>query len=64
MISWLPLLLLIAAVAMLLFTVLAWLSLFTGRRADWGLAGRLHYTLLTALAVAVVASLWYWNLLA
>ena len=42
---------------MLVFTFLAW------TRRYWGWGGRLHYTLLTVLALPVLWALSYWNLL-
>ena len=41
----------------LVFAGLAW------KRRYWGLAGRIHYTLVTLAALAFVWSLYYWNLL-
>lgn len=46
------------ALAMVVFAVIAWLKRF------WGWFGRLHYSALTATAVAVVWLFWYWKLLA
>ena len=45
------------AVGAVIFTVLAW------RCRYWGLAGRVHYTLVTLAALAFVWWLNYWNLL-
>ena len=43
---------------------LRYLLLIKEGRRNWSLAGQLHYTLLTAFALAILASFWYWNLLA
>jgi CubicO group peptidase (beta-lactamase class C family) len=61
---WLPILLGVLAILMVIFTLIAWLSLMTKRNAGWNLAGRVYYTLLTTLALAVTSSLLYWNMLA
>ena len=53
----LPVLATALTVAALVYTVLAWKDRF------WGLAGRVHYTLVTVAAVAFVWFLNYWNLL-
>jgi CubicO group peptidase (beta-lactamase class C family) len=53
----LPVLAAVLTVAALVYTVLAWKDRF------WGLAGRVHYTLVTVAAVAFVWFLNYWNLL-
>jgi hypothetical protein len=53
----LPVLSTALTVAALVYTVLAWKDRF------WGLAGRVHYTLVTLAAVAFVWFLNYWNLL-
>jgi CubicO group peptidase (beta-lactamase class C family) len=53
----LPVLAAALTVAALVYTVLAWKDRF------WGLAGRVHYTLVTVAAVAFVWFLNYWNLL-
>jgi hypothetical protein len=57
----LPVLAAVLTVAVLVFTVLAWTGLGDPqRRPYWGIAGRVHYTLVT---VAAVAFLWSLNLL-
>ena len=53
----LPVLAAVLTVAAGVYTVLAWKDDF------WGLAGRVHYTLVTVAAVAFVWFLNYWNLL-
>lgn len=53
----LPLPMLAAALTMLLFTFLAW------RNQWWRPRSRLHYTLLTTLALSITWSLYYWNFL-
>ena len=56
----LPVILLIAsglAVVSVIFTVLAWKNRY------WGLLGRVHYTLVTLVALAFVWWLNNWNLL-
>ena len=53
----LPVLAAALTVAAGVYTVLAWKDGF------WGLAGRVHYTLVTIAAVAFVWFLNYWNLL-
>jgi CubicO group peptidase (beta-lactamase class C family) len=45
------------AVGMVVFTVLAWKNRY------WGVAGRIHYTLVTLAAAAFVWFLYFWNLL-
>ena len=53
----LPLPMLAAALTMPVFTLLAW------RNQWWRPRSRLHYTLLTTLALAITWSLHYWNFL-
>lgn len=53
----LPLLIIALAAAALAFTVVVW------RRRYWGVAGRVHYTLVAAAGLAFVWFLYYWNLL-
>jgi len=53
----LPLVAAILTIAALDFTVLAWKNRF------WGVAGRVHYTLVTVAALAFIWWLNYWNLL-
>jgi CubicO group peptidase (beta-lactamase class C family) len=53
----LPVLAAVLAVGALVYTALAW------REGFWGIAGRVHYTLVTVAAVAFVWFLNYWNLL-
>ena len=45
------------AVAMIFFTVLVW------RKKYWQIFGRIHYTLLTLLALNLIGILVYWNLI-
>ena len=45
----------VLTVGALVYTVLAW------KDRLWGLAGRVHYTLVTVAAVAFVWFLNYWN---
>jgi CubicO group peptidase (beta-lactamase class C family) len=59
----LPWLLAAAVVGMALFTVTGWLGMGNEGRSYWGLPERLHHTLLTFTALAVMGSLWYWNFL-
>jgi CubicO group peptidase (beta-lactamase class C family) len=47
----------VLTVGALLYTVLAW------KNSYWGIAARVHYTLVTVVAVAFVWFLNYWNLL-
>jgi hypothetical protein len=47
----------VLTVGALLYTVLAW------KNSYWGIAARMHYTLVTVAAVAFVWFLNYWNLL-
>jgi hypothetical protein len=47
----------VLAVAMLFFTLLAWVGRY------WSVAGRIHYTLATLAALAFVWWLYHWNLL-
>jgi hypothetical protein len=47
----------VLTVPLLVFTVLAW------KNQLWGVASRVHYTLVTAAALAFVWFLSYWNLL-
>ena len=47
----------VLTVGALLYSVLAW------KRGYWGIAARVHYTLVTVAAVAFVWFLNYWNLL-
>ena len=42
---------------MLVFTLLAW------TRRYWGLASRLHYSLLAFSGLSVLWAMWYWKLL-
>lgn len=42
---------------LVVFAVLAWI------RRDWGVVGRVHYTLVTLAAIGLVLWLNYWNLL-
>jgi CubicO group peptidase (beta-lactamase class C family) len=60
----LPWLLATLGVGMAVFTGMAWRGAGAAGRPYWTLAGRLHYTGLTLLALAVLAVLGYWNLLA
>ena len=53
----LPILLAVATIALVGFTVRAW------KRAWWGRWGRIHYTTVSAAAVVLVLVLAYWNLL-
>jgi hypothetical protein len=45
------------APALIVFTALAWI------RHLWGLAGRIHYTLVTLAAIAFVWFMYFWNIL-
>jgi hypothetical protein len=47
----------VLAVGALIYSVLAW------KYTYWGIAARVHYTLVTVAAVAFVWFLNYWNLL-
>jgi CubicO group peptidase (beta-lactamase class C family) len=60
----LPWTLVVAGVAMLVTTGLAWLGVGNAGRPYWGRAGRLQYAGLTLLAGGALWVLWYWNLLA
>ncbi|MGH3147256.1 MAG: serine hydrolase domain-containing protein, partial [Rubrobacter sp.] len=53
----LPLLIVVLALGALSFTVPAW------TRSYWGMAGRVHYTLVALAGLAFVWFLYYWNLL-
>ena len=53
----LPLLAAVLTIGALCFTVLAW------RNRYWGVAGRVHYTLVTVAALGFIWFLNYWNLL-
>ncbi len=53
----LPLVAAVLTIAALGFTVLAWKNRY------WGVAGRVHYTLVTVAALAFIWFLDYWNLL-
>lgn len=53
----LPLLIVALAAGALAFTVVVW------RRHYWGVAGRVHYTLVALAGLAFVWFLYYWNLL-
>jgi CubicO group peptidase (beta-lactamase class C family) len=53
----LPVLMALAAAAMLVAGGLVW------RERYWSLFGRVHYTLLTGMALATIWLFWYWNLL-
>jgi CubicO group peptidase (beta-lactamase class C family) len=59
-----PWLLATTVVGLAFFTVTGWLGAGNEGRPYWSLPGRLHYTLLTMMALAVMSSLWYWNFLA
>jgi hypothetical protein len=54
---YLPIIALALSAGMILFTALAW------HQRYWHLAGRVHYTLLTFAAIALLFWLDYWNLL-
>jgi CubicO group peptidase (beta-lactamase class C family) len=61
---WLPKLMAALAFGMVIFLVLAW----TGGgdaldRPYWGLAGRIHYTLVVLAGVGIIWFCYYWNLL-
>jgi hypothetical protein len=47
----------VLTVGALIYSVLAW------KRSYWGIATRVHYTLVTVAALALVWFLNYWNLL-
>ena len=51
------LLMIVTGIALTPLAVLAWIRRF------WGVPARLHYTLLAALALVLLAALTYWNLL-
>jgi hypothetical protein len=53
----LPLLAVVLTIGALGFTVLAWKNRY------WGVAGRVHYTLVTLVSLAFIWFLNYWNLL-
>jgi CubicO group peptidase (beta-lactamase class C family) len=53
----LPLPIAVLALGTLAFTVVAW------RRRYWGVAGRVHYTLVALAGLAFVWFMYYWNLL-
>jgi CubicO group peptidase (beta-lactamase class C family) len=53
----LPPIMAVLGVALLVFTLLAWIKRF------WNLAGRLRYTLLTVASWAIIWELAYWNFL-
>jgi hypothetical protein len=54
---WLPLVAIPLLAATAMFSVRAW------RRKYWGLAGRIHYSLVTVAGVVLLGWLYYWNLL-
>lgn len=47
----------ILGIVMILFTVFAW------RNKYWRITGRIHYTLLTMMAINIILFFWYWNLI-
>jgi hypothetical protein len=56
---------LVLALAMVVFLVMAWSGIGDDlQRPFWGLAGRLHYTLVTVIAVGLVWFCYYWHLFA
>ncbi len=60
----LPWLLALLGAGMVLFSGMAWRGAGNAGKAYWNLPSRLHYTGLTMLALATLALLGYWNLLA
>jgi len=54
---WLPLL------AIPLFAATAWFSIRAWNRKYWSLAGRIHYSLVSAAGLTLLGWLYYWNLL-
>jgi hypothetical protein len=53
----LPLISIVPAAGALIYAALAW------RQGFWGLAGRIHYTLVSLAAAVLVWQLDYWHLL-